>query len=133
MLGGRFGESAAGRSSRRNPCNLGADDGARGWAVSPSTGRRAVRRGGLVGVEEFHSQINHSPSCSACKAMVGILLEVERQTGVVVIVERTQRLMPHNIQSEALRNPLNRKAAKLIKFKSVNHPHLRLRYASVLV
>ena len=35
---------------------------------------------------------------------------------MMVIVERTERLVPHNLHSKSLGDPLNRKVAELLKF-----------------
>ena len=35
---------------------------------------------------------------------------------MMVIVERTERLVPHDLHSKSLGDPLNRKVAELLKF-----------------
>ena len=35
----------------------------------------------------------------------------------MVVVKRTQAFMSHNLESKSLRDPLNGKVAKLLKFK----------------
>ena len=40
---------------------------------------------------------------------------------MMVVVERTEALMPHDVESKSLRDPLYRKVAKLLQFKSIHN------------
>ena len=60
----------------------------------------------------------------ADEATEGVLAHLERERGMVVVVERTQSLMPLDSQSEPLRDPLNGQVAKLLQFKSIHNYEL---------
>ena len=51
---------------------------------------------------------------------------------MVVVVERAQRLVPHHLESESLRDPLDGQVAKLLKFKSIHNNYELCKYFSVL-
>jgi len=58
----------------------------------------------------------------------------------MVIVERAQAFMSRNLESKPLRDPLNGKVAKLLKFKLIHNYQLSIincqlpfKYSSVLV
>ena len=41
---------------------------------------------------------------------------------MMVVVERTERLVPSDLESESLRDPLDGKVAKLLKFMIFHNP-----------
>ena len=49
------------------------------------------------------------------------LVLFERHRGVVIVVERTEALVPHDVHSKSLGDPLNGEVAELLKFKLVHH------------
>ena len=53
---------------------------------------------------------------SANEAAEGVLAHLERERGMVVVVERAERLVPHHPQSKPLRDLLDGKVAKLLQF-----------------
>ncbi len=64
-----------------------------------------------------------------------ILVLFERQAGMVVVVEGTERLVHSDLEPESLRDPLDRKVAKLLKLDSIHNYEFLVpfRYSSVLV
>ena len=52
----------------------------------------------------------------AGKAAERVPARAERQAGMMVIVERTKRLVPHNLHSKSLGDPLDGEVAELLKF-----------------
>ena len=52
----------------------------------------------------------------AGKAAERVPARAERQAGMMVIVERTERLVPHNLHSKSLGDPLDGEVAELLKF-----------------
>ena len=58
---------------------------------------------------------------------------------MMIVVKRTQALMPLDSQSKPLRDPLNGQVAKLLKFKLIHNCQLSIvnyqlrRYSSVFV
>ena len=50
----------------------------------------------------------------AHEAAEGVASGVEREAGVVVVVEGAEAFVPDDAESESLRDPLNRKVAKLL-------------------
>ena len=67
-------------------------------------------------VQVLHHQVDGSAVGATHKAAVAIAANGERQRGVVVVVERAERLVPHDAESKSLRDPLNGEVAKLLKF-----------------
>ena len=63
---------------------------------------------------------------SADEAAEGVAAHLERERGMMVVVERTQALMPLDSQSEPLRDPLNGQVAKLLKFKLIHNCQLSI-------
>ena len=57
---------------------------------------------------------------TADEAAPGVLAHLERQRGVVVVMERAERLVAHDPESESLRDPLNRQVAKLLKLNPIH-------------
>ena len=80
------------------------------FASQPSAGLLKVL------IQIFHHQVNGSAACPTNEATEGVLAHLERERGMVVVVERTERLVPHHPHSEPLRDPLDGKAAKLLQF-----------------
>ena len=79
-----------------------------------------------AGIEErliqiLHHQINRPARRSADKAAKRIPTNRERQACMMVVVERAEALVTRHLESESLRDPLNRKVAKLLKFKLIHH------------
>ena len=52
----------------------------------------------------------------AGKATEGVPARAERQAGMMVIVERTEGLVPHDLHSKSLGDPLDGEVAELLKF-----------------
>ena len=68
-----------------------------------------------------HHQVNRSAAGSAHEAAVGVLPHAERETGVVVLVERTQGFVVLNRESESLCDPLYWEVAELLKFEFIHN------------
>ena len=54
------------------------------------------------------------------------LIIFEGQAGMVVVVEGAEAFVPADAESESLRDPLNRKVAKLLKLKLIHNQTLSL-------
>ena len=71
-------------------------------------------------IQILHHQVNRPALGIAHEASERVLAHLKRKRGVVVVVERTERLVAHHPQSEPLRDPLYRKVAKLLQFKLIH-------------
>ena len=65
-------------------------------------------------MQEVHREVYHSPVSAAGEASVRVAAHAERERSVMVVVEGTQRFVPHDLESESLCDPL--KVAELLKF-----------------
>ena len=71
-------------------------------------------------MQQVHCQVYDSPVSATSEATVRVASHRERERGMMVVVERTQRLVPHDLESESLCDPLNREVAELLKFYSIH-------------
>ena len=62
-----------------------------------------------------HHQVDGPAVGIAHEAPERVPAHAERQRGVVVVVERAQRLVPHHSQSKSLSDPLNGEVAELLQ------------------
>ena len=67
-------------------------------------------------IQILHHEVDSSARGPAHEASKGVAAHLKRHRGMMVVVERTQALMPLDSQSEPLRDFLNGKVAKLLQF-----------------
>ena len=67
-------------------------------------------------VKKAHYQVDGSARCTADKAAERVAAHTERQTGVMVIMKRTEAFMLLDLESKSLSNPLYGEVAELLKF-----------------
>ena len=60
----------------------------------------------------------------AGKAAERVPARAERQAGMMVIVERTKGLVPHDLHSKPLGDPLDGEVAELLKLRIIHHNQL---------
>ena len=65
-------------------------------------------------LQSMEPGINRAAVGPAGEAAVGVSAEAERQRGMMIVVERAERLMPDHMQSKSLCDPLNGKVAELL-------------------
>ena len=67
-------------------------------------------------VQILHHQVDCPARGPAHEAAIAVPAHRERQRGMMIVVERTQALVPHHPESKSLCDPLNRQVAELLKF-----------------
>ena len=102
-----------GEENRHSP--LGEKEG----GTSPWGGQEGVKP--TAGIKKrfaeiLHHEVDRSARGPADEAAVAVPAHRERQRGMVVVVERTQGFVPHNLESKSLRDALNGQVAKLLQF-----------------
>jgi hypothetical protein len=76
-------------------------------------------------VEHPHGQRYRVAMRPTDEATEGVAPRAERQTGMMVLMERAQTFVAHDAQTETLGDPLDRKVAELLYFVSL---HQRTRF-----
>ena len=71
-------------------------------------------------VQSVHHEVDGAAVCVACEASVGVGARVERQAGVVVVVEGAEALVPRDVQSDALGHSLYGELAEPGYFEMVH-------------
>lgn len=69
---------------------------------------------GKVLAQTIHHEVDSATVCVASEAAVGVGTNVECQTGVMVVVERTEALVTRDAESEAFSNCLNGQLTELL-------------------
>ena len=58
--------------------------------------------------------------CSAGEAPERVPSRAERERGMMIVMKRAERLVPHDLHPEPLGDLLNREVAELLKFESIH-------------
>ena len=66
-------------------------------------------------MQQVHRQVYDTPVSTTGEATVRVASHRERERGVMVVVEGTQRFVPHDLESESLCDPLNGEVAELLQ------------------
>ena len=70
--------------------------------------------------EVSHHEVDGAAVCVACEASVGVGARVEREAGMVVVVEGAEALVPRDVQSDALGHSLYGELAEPGYFEMVH-------------
>ena len=79
-------------------------------------------------VQMSHHEVDGSAVRPTHEAAVGVPTDIERQRGMMVVVEGTEALVPHDMESKSLCDPLNGEVAELLQFV-LFHQHQALRFS----